>query len=128
MGKYNQDIVPVKLQDNNQRDRRRVAQPSPQKLVARLKSNQSELLIYEGIDASTLKLLLTEMSISASVKGAEVSAIAYSFIETAKENGLDVYKYLNYLFEELPNIPFKEEPELLQAYLPWSPVVQEQCK
>ncbi|MFL2145228.1 transposase domain-containing protein [Desemzia sp. FAM 24101] len=61
-------------------------------------------------------------------KGAEASSIAYSLIETAKENGLNAYKYLSYLFEELPNIPFKEEPELLQVHLPWSPTVQQQCK
>lgn len=65
---------------------------------------------------------------SASTKGAEASAIAYSIIETAKENGLDPYKYLRYLFEELPNIPFKEEPELLENYFPWDETVQEKCK
>lgn len=65
---------------------------------------------------------------SASTKGATSSAIAYSLIETAKENGLDAYKYLKYLFEELPNLPFKEEPELLQAYLPWSQEIQQHCK
>lgn len=34
---------------------------------------------------------------SASTKGATSSAIAYSIIGTAKENGLDVFKYLRYL-------------------------------
>lgn len=65
---------------------------------------------------------------STSVKGAKASAVAYSLIETAKENGLNAYKYLSYLFEELPNVPFKEEPDLLQAYLPWSSTIQQQCR
>ena len=34
--------------------------------------------------------------------GAEASAAIYSLIETAKANGLDTYKYLRYLFENLP--------------------------
>ena len=50
----------------------------------------------------------------ASPKGAESSSIAYSIIETAKANNLNVFKYLTYLFKELPNTPFKEEPELLE--------------
>jgi hypothetical protein len=32
------------------------------------------------------------------------------------------------LFKELPNTPFKEEPELLEDYLPWNENVQENCK
>ena len=37
-----------------------------------------------------------------SVKGAEVTACAYSIIETAKANNLNTYKCLSYLFEYLP--------------------------
>jgi transposase len=65
---------------------------------------------------------------SASPKGASASAAVYSIIETCKVNEIDAYKYLTYLFENLPNIPFAREPELLEAYLPWSPRVQEFCK
>lgn len=65
---------------------------------------------------------------SASTKGAASSGIAYILIQTAKANGIDAYKYLKYLFEELPNIPFKSDPELLDAYLPWNQTVQDQCK
>ena len=64
----------------------------------------------------------------ASPKGAESSSIAYSIIETAKANNLNVFKYLTYLFKELPNTPFKEEPELLEDYLPWNENVQANCK
>lgn len=61
---------------------------------------------------------------STSVEGAESSGVAYSIIETAKANGLNVFKYLTYLFEELPNVPFQDDPELLRAYLPWSEKIQ----
>lgn len=68
------------------------------------------------------------LNFSASTKGASSSGMAYSLIQTAKANGLDAYKYLKYLFEELPNEPFKTEADLLYSYLPWSQTVQEQCK
>lgn len=48
-------------------------------------------------------------------------------IETAKLNGLDSTKYLEYLFNELPNLPVLT-PEVLGAYLPWSEKVQNKCK
>lgn len=35
-------------------------------------------------------------------RGAEASAALYSLIETAKANGLDVYKYQRFIFENLP--------------------------
>ena len=63
MEKNKQSIVPVILQ-NDQNNRRTVEKTLPQKLVAHLKSSQTELLIYEGIKQSTLKILLTEMSIN----------------------------------------------------------------
>ena len=63
MEKNKQAIVPVILQ-NDQNNRRTVEKSLPQKLVAHLKSSQTELLIYEGIKQSTLKILLTEMSIN----------------------------------------------------------------
>ncbi len=36
------------------------------------------------------------------------SAIIYSVVETAKENGLNPFIYLTYLFETLPNIDIEE--------------------
>lgn len=35
--------------------------------------------------------------------GAKSSAVIFSIIETAKENGLDPHQYLTFLFHELPN-------------------------
>ena len=62
MEKNKKAIVPVILQDG-QTHHRTVAKPLPQKLVAHLKNSQKELLVYEGIKSSTLRVLLAEMSI-----------------------------------------------------------------
>ncbi|GAB2319875.1 hypothetical protein IRB23SM22_21360 [Alkalibacterium sp. s-m-22] len=61
MEKRKQSIVPVKLQ-GDQHHRRTVGNPLSHKVVAHLKNSQSELLIYEGIKPSTLRILLMEMS------------------------------------------------------------------
>lgn len=58
-------------------------------------------------------------------RGAKASAITYSIIETAKENKLNPFEYLKYLFEQLPNIDFKQEPKLLKKYLPWAELPNE---
>ena len=57
--------------------------------------------------------------------GARSSAVIYSLVETAKENGLNPFPYLTYLFEQLPNINLKD-PEALDQLLPWSEAIQEQ--
>lgn len=51
--------------------------------------------------------------------GAESSAVIYSIVETAKANNLNIYEYMKYLLEELPEIvqKGKEVPERL---MPWS--------
>ena len=43
----------------------------------------------------------------------------YSVVETAKENGLNPYHYLHYLFETLPNIDLMNKEEI-DKVLPWS--------
>jgi transposase len=54
------------------------------------------------------------------VAGARASAIVYSIMETAKENNLNPMKYLTYIFENMPNINFKQNPDLLKNLLPWA--------
>lgn len=49
--------------------------------------------------------------------GAEAGAIMYSLIETAKENGLEPYDYLLFLFDKLPLIDQEDLPQL-KALLP----------
>ena len=57
--------------------------------------------------------------------GARSSAILYSLVETAKENGLNPFPYLTYLFEQLPNVNLKD-PQALDRLLPWAETMQEQ--
>jgi len=59
-----------------------------------------------------------------SVSGAEASAIAFSVIETAKENGLKPFEYLNFLLETLPNAKTSEIDNLL----PWGEKLPPECR
>jgi len=61
--KNKQSIIPVTLHDDNTK-RQRITKNQPQKIVAHLKNSQAELLVYEGIKPSTLRVLLTEMSLN----------------------------------------------------------------
>jgi transposase len=65
---------------------------------------------------------------SGSPKGAAASAAVYSMVESAKANGISAYKYLYYIFSELPGVMFGQHPEFLEDYLPWSTKVQQACK
>jgi transposase len=51
------------------------------------------------------------------IGGANASAALYSLVETAKANGLNPYKYLKYVFENIPKAKTVEDYERL---LPWS--------
>lgn len=57
-------------------------------------------------------------------RGARASAITYSLVETAKENGLNPFAYLEYLFEQLPNRN-SSDPGPLESLLPWSQTLPE---
>ena len=57
--------------------------------------------------------------------GAKGSATMYSMIETAKENGLDPYRYLVYLFRTAPNCTWPETGIPTQL-LPWN--APEECR
>lgn len=60
-------------------------------------------------------------------KGAVGSAIMYSIVETAKANNLKPYDYLQYLFEQLPNIDTSDEAAI-DNLLPWSDSLPTKCK
>ena len=60
-------------------------------------------------------------------RGARASAVCYSIIETAKENGLNPFTYLTHLFETLPNVDIKD-PAVVDSLLPWAPTLPEECK
>ena len=52
-------------------------------------------------------------------RGAKASAIMFSLIETAKETGLDPFKYLVYVFEKAPNWNIRNNVDALQELMPW---------
>jgi len=60
---------------------------------------------------------------AATKEGAKASSIIYSIIETAKENGLRPFQYMQYLLETLPNTTTGN----LEALLPWSEKLPEEC-
>ena len=51
-------------------------------------------------------------------RGARASAIMFSLIETAKENGLNPYLYLRYIFQNAPNWNIRNDPNKLQLLMP----------
>jgi len=53
-------------------------------------------------------------------RGAKASAIMYSMIETAKENGLNPFSYLTYIFTHAPNMDIRNNPDALERLLPAS--------
>lgn len=61
-------------------------------------------------------------------KGASASAAVYSLVETAKANNLNVFSYLEYLLQYLPNMDYINEPELLDDLMPWAEAVKHICK
>ena len=54
------------------------------------------------------------------VEGAKANAVYYSLIESAKVNNLNIYKYMNYLFEVLPQLEEEQTEDTIEKYLPWS--------
>ena len=63
-----------------------------------------------------------------SPKGAKASACVYSLVETAKANGLNPYKYLEFLLSRIPGSDFRSNPEVLESMLPWNSTIQKTCK
>ena len=58
-------------------------------------------------------------------KGATCSAIMFSLIQTAIENGLDPYKYLIWLMKTAKDTDLSQE-DTIQTLLPWNAPVE--CK
>jgi len=57
---------------------------------------------------------------SDTVNGANASAMLYSVVETAKENGLHPFDYLEFLFRTAPGLDFRNDPAALNRLLPWN--------
>ena len=60
---------------------------------------------------------------------ARASGIVYSLAESSKLNQLDVFRYLSYLLEKMPEIDYQyqNDPSILDPYLPWSRDLPEYC-
>lgn len=61
-------------------------------------------------------------------KGATANAVLYTLVETAKQNDLHIFNYLDYLLKSLPNVDFVNHPEILDEYLPWSEQLPVECR
>jgi len=59
-------------------------------------------------------------------KGATASAMIYSIVETAKENGLNPFAYLTYIFQNAPNWDIRNNIDRVGHLLPW--LVPQLCK
>lgn len=53
-------------------------------------------------------------------RGADASAGLYSIVVTAKTNGLNSRKYVQWLLEEIPNAKDPGDPAYLDSLMPWS--------
>lgn len=58
---------------------------------------------------------------SGTPRGAEASAILYSIVQTAKANGLAPARYLTMLFEKIPNVTDRSDPDWVSPFLPTDP-------
>ena len=59
-------------------------------------------------------------------KGAEASAVVYSMVEMARNHGLNIFKYLNYLLVNRPSEKMTDEE--LAAFVPWDERIRQICK
>ena len=57
--------------------------------------------------------------------GADASMKVFSLVETAKANGLDPQKYIEFLLESRPNEEMTEEE--LEQLAPWSSAAKAAC-
>ena len=62
------------------------------------------------------------------VAGANANAVYYSLIEYAKLNNLNIYKYLNYLLDSLPQLENEQTEDELEKFLPWSDKLPDDIK
>lgn len=65
---------------------------------------------------------------SGSPKGAAASAGVYTLIETAKANGLNPTKYIQFILSDIPGTSFRQHPEFIEDYMPWDPMTQKLCR
>ncbi len=52
--------------------------------------------------------------------GAKASAVLYSIVETCKENGINPFEYLAFVFRTAPNLDLANNPVAVEHLMPWS--------
>ena len=62
------------------------------------------------------------------VDGAKANARMYSIIESAKINKLNIWEYIKYLLDELPQLENINEEKVVEKYLPWSKELPEKIR
>ncbi len=62
---------------------------------------------------------------SDTLEGAQANTLYLTIVEMAKAYGLDLYKYLNFLFEQRPSKDMSDEE--LEKLTPWNESVKELC-
>ena len=62
------------------------------------------------------------------IAGAKASAVVYSLVETAKANGLNPEKYLDYLLTVIPEHMNDKNRDFLDDLAPWSDKLPESVK
>lgn len=64
--------------------------------------------------------------------GARASAVVFSILQTAKENGLHPLAYMTYLLDQMRRLDMKATSEdiakVVEPLLPWSPSIPQECK
>ena len=58
----------------------------------------------------------------------ETSAGVKKPIETAKANGLNPRKCIQYILSDIPGSAIRQYSEFLEGYLPWNPIIQKLCR
>lgn len=61
-------------------------------------------------------------------KGATANAVAFTLVESAKANNLNVYEYIKYLLEQMPNNDYCNNPDVIDTLLPWSKELPDICR
>lgn len=61
-------------------------------------------------------------------RGAEASAGIYSVVATAKMNGLNPRKYIEWLLTVMPNTAGLDDPAVLDAMMPWSDAIPDDLR
>jgi transposase len=85
-----------------------------------LSNNRAERMVKELVMGRKNWLFST------SIEGAEAAGILLSVMKTAELNGLDVRKYFELIFSEIPNLAVQNDASL-ERLLPWSPEVTATC-